>query len=306
MRRVHPAAALAALLALTQTAMAVSAAQSDEAIIVEGQRVDVPTLVRATINNIGVTPIARFEGKICPGVVGVGGDQATRMLQMVRDNVAALGGTLAPPGCTANATVIFVDQPVDFVKKLAKTQPAYVTMSPRAFDRFVGSPRPVVSWHVTETRSRDGQELGSSDKISDPKKKLFGVPASTSVPMDAKVNRQSGATRLYTNVREEMAVAFAVIDRASSGGKSLRQLADLATLHLLLDIKQTVGASHRGSILSLFEERTAGASPPPALSQYDRAMVQALYAPHENNRTAAQQYSQIASAVRNSAGSSRP
>ena len=305
MNYVTPGAALAALLAAAQMGMPLSAAQSDDAIIVEGQRVDIPKLVKGTINDVGVTPLARFEDKICPGVVGVAGEQAIKLLQMVRDNVVALGGKVAGPGCTANATVIFVDQPVDFVKKLAKKEPAYFTMSPRAFDQFTAHARPVVSWHVTETRDRDGQELGSSDKTSDHKKKLFTAPASTSVPMNAKVVRQSAATRLYTNIREDMAVAFAVIDRQSSAGKSLRQLADLASLHLLLDIKQNVGANHRGSILSLFEERPAGASPPPALSQYDRAMIQALYAPHENNRTAAQQYSQIATAVRNSVGEAR-
>ena len=97
-------------------------------------------------------------------------------------------------------------------------------------------------------------------------------------------------------------MAFAVIDRQSSAGKNLRQLADIATLHLLLDIKQATAPIVRGSILSLFELRPAGISTPPNMSQFDRAMVQGLDGPNENNRTAAQQYSQIATAVRRSAG----
>ena len=306
MKCVHPGAALAALLAAAQTGMPLSAAHRDDAIIVEGQRIDIPTLIKGTINNVGVTPLARFEDRICPGVVGIGGEQALKMLQIMRDNFVALGSKIDSPGCTANATVIFTDQPVDFVKKLAKKEPAYFTMSPRALDRLTAHSRPVASWHVTETRDRDGKEVGSTNRGSDPKKKLFNTQASMGVPMEAQVIRNSAATHLYTNVREDMTVGFAVIDRRSSAGKSLRQLADLATLHLLLDVKQDAGASNRGSILSLFEERPAGASPPPALSKYDRAMVQALYAPHENNRTAGQQYSQIATAVRRSVGETGP
>ena len=85
MNYVTPGAALAALLAAAQMGMPLSAAQSDDAIIVEGQRVDIPKLVKGTINDVGVTPLARFEDKICPGVVGVAGEQAIKLLQMVQN-----------------------------------------------------------------------------------------------------------------------------------------------------------------------------------------------------------------------------
>jgi hypothetical protein len=155
---------------------------------------------------------------------------------------------------------------------------------------------------VTDTRDRDGQELSGAGKASDRKKKLFNLKRGQFGEHRCKVVHQSAATRLYTNTREDMLVGFAVIDRNRSAGKSLRQLADLATLHLLLDIKQDAGTSNRVSILSLFEDRPGGVAPPTGLSQVDRAMVEALYTPPENNRTPAQQFTQIATAVRKSAG----
>ena len=115
--------------------------------------------------------------------------------------------------------------------------------------------------------------------------------------MSAKVLRNTGATHLATSSRADMLFGFAVIDAAKIQGKSMRQLADLATLHLLLEIKQDA-APNPGSILSLFNDRPEGAAAPPGLSSYDRAMVDGLYRPQENNRSAAQQFSQIATAVR--------
>jgi hypothetical protein len=94
-----------------------------------------------------------------------------------------------------------------------------------------------------------------------------------------------------------MLFGFAVIDAAKIQGKSMEQLADLATLHLLLEIKQDA-LNPPGSILSLFDERPQGAAAPAGFSTYDRAMIDGLYRPHENNRTPAQQFSQIATAVR--------
>lgn len=302
MSRVCFACALTALLSSTPLAAQSDQPRTDEeTIVVEGQRTNVTKLVLDTINDAGVEALARFEDRICPGIVGLGGDQATKMVQMIRENVVSLGGKLAEPGCTANATVILVDQPVDFVKKFAKTEPGFFTMTPREFDQFTARPRAVASWHVTETRDRDGQELDGSNKLSDRKKKLANTQAATSVGINARVVRQSAATRLYTNTREDMMFGFAVIDRQKLPGKTLRQLADLATLHLLLDVKQDAGTSNRGSILSLFEDRPQGAAAPAELSQLDRAMVQGLYRPNENNRTAAQQFTQIATAIRRSA-----
>ena len=302
MTRVSLGSVALALLLAASPALAADP-QDDEAILVEGQRMSVTRLVSDTINDAGFEALARFEEPICPGIVGLGGAQAIKLADMIRANIVALGGKIAQPGCTANATVILVDQPVDFVKKFAKTEPGYFTMTPREFDQFTARPRAVASWHVIETRARDGQELDGAKQLSDRNKKLFNTNAANSVGINATVVRNSAATRLYTNTREDMAFGFAVIDRQQLPGKTLRQLADLATLHLLLDVKQDAGASNRNSILSLFEARPEGVAAPAELSAFDKAMIQGLYAPTENNRTAAQQFAQIATAIRRTSAS---
>lgn len=302
MSRVRFASALAALLISSPViAQTDQPKPNDESILVEGQRAPAETIVRQTISGAGIIPLARFEDKICPGVVGLAPAQAEKMLQMIRADVVSLGGNIQKAGCTANATVIFTPEPAEFVRKLAVKEPGYFDFSPAGIKQFTAQPRPVVSWHVIEVRDRDGNELGNSRELGMAKAKLLDQPAAAGVPMNARVLRNTAASKLATSSRADMLFGFAVVDAARIQGKSMEQLAALATLHLLLEIKQDASANP-ASILSLFDERSVGATAPQGLSRFDRAMIEALYRPKENNRTAAQQFSQITTAVRRSAG----
>jgi hypothetical protein len=269
----------------------------DENVVVKGQRVQADAVVRSTLDGVGVIPLGRFEDKVCPGVVGLAPEQANRMLQMLRANVVALGGQVQDPGCTANATVIFTPSPADFVRKLAVKSPGYFDMSPRGVEQFTARPRPVISWHAIEMRDRDGNELGNSRELGMAKARILDQPAAAGAPMSARVLRNTAASHLQTSSRADMLFGFAVIDSAKIQGKSMEQLVDLATLHLLLEIKQDATPT-ADSILSLFDDRPANLAPPPGFSAYDRAMIEGLYRPQENNRTPSQQFSQIATAVR--------
>ena len=71
---------------------------------------------------------------------------------------------------------------------------------------------------------------------------------------------------------------------------------------LLLDINQDAAGRDPGSILSLFEQRPDGYSPPLRLSQFDRGALRGFYTQRENNRTARQQAENIARAIEKGAG----
>ena len=303
MTRISLASTLIACLAAaspaaSQPTQPQAGATTEENILVEGARADPRAMVVDTINRAGVVPLARFEDKICPGVVGLAPAPAEKVLQLIRADIAALGGNLQNIGCTANATVIFTPEPAEFVRKLAVKQPGFFNFSPAGLKQFTATPRPVVSWHVTEVRDRDGNELGNTRELGMAKAKILNQTAAAGVPMNARVLRNTGATHLYTSSREDMLFGFAVVDSSRIQGKTMEQLAALATLHLMLDIKQNAGANNPASILSLFDERAAGAAVPDGLSSFDRAMIEGLYRPQENNRSAVQQLSQIAAAVR--------
>ena len=266
----------------------------NDVIVVQGQKKQIAQALRELIKpSGGAEQLARFEDDICPLVAGMPRDWTAVLTRMIRDNVVAVGGKVAPntPGrkCSINAVVIFIDQPLDLVKALAEAEPDFFAMSPREMNYFTAAQRPVTSWHVTDTRDRDGQELGSVGSIG-------GVSA------DAKIVRNASSSRLYSSIREDMLTGFVVIDRQATVGKSLRQLADLATMHLLLDVKQDAGAKDNGSILSLFETRPGDVTAPRGMSRFDRGALSGFYTQRENNRTASQQRNNIADAIKRGAG----
>jgi len=307
MKHVVIAAALAASVAATPLSAQIGVrastaapqpAQSrdadNEVIVVQGQKKEIAQALRELIKpSGGAEQLARFEDEICPLVAGMPRDWTAVLTRMIRDNVLAVGGKVAAnaPGrkCSINAVVIFIDQPLDLVKALAEAEPDFFAMSPREMTYFTALARPVTSWHVTDTRDRDGQELGSVGSIG-------GSPA------DAKIVRNASASRLYSTIREDMLTGFVVIDRQATVGKSLRQLADLATMHLLLDVKQDAGTKDGTSILSLFEPRPGDVTPPRGLSRFDRGALAGFYTQRENNRTASQQRNNIADAIKRGAG----
>ena len=294
------AASLAASLpAAAQVGVRASTAADakDESVVVTGQRREIAKALRQMIEPADSEQLARFEDEICPMVIGMPKDWTARLTRMIRDNVVAIGGKAGKPGCRVNAPVIFIDQPLELVRALAEEEPGFFNMTPRELAKFIAAPRPVSSWHVTDTRGRDGEELGSVRSIVDP-----GSGAKLATDSSAKVTRNFTAGRLVSPIREDMLVGFVVIDRQQTPGKSLRQLADLATMHLLLDINQEAGERDPGSILSLFEPRGAGEPVPRRLSQFDRGALRGFYTQRENNRTARQQAENIARAIEKGAG----
>ena len=292
-----------ALLLLTSPAPAPAQTSDDEKVTVQGYRKAVTDILRERFTQ-SQGQLARFETRVCPMVAGMPADWTANLTKIIRDNIVAFGGKIDEPGCTPNATVIFSDQPHEFIKAFAAKQPGYFNMTPRELEQFTAAPRPVVSWHLTEVRSREGQDMsGAREASQQTTLSVGGTQVGTTIdsPMSAKVNRQSAATRLYTNVREDMLIGFVVVDRQQTPGKSMRQLADVATMHLLLDIKQDAGGKDPTSILSLFEPRGEGAPAPERMSEIDRGIVEGLYSLKQNNRSAAQQYSHIAETIRRNA-----
>lgn len=271
-----------------------SASSDNDVIVVQGQKKEIAKALRDLIRpSGGAEQLARFEDDVCPLVAGMPRDWTQVLTRMIRDNVVAVGGKVAKntpdKKCTVNAVVIFIDQPHELVAALAEAEPDFFSMTPREMKYFTEARRPVTSWHVTDMRGRDGQELASMGSLG-------------GIPSDAKIVRQASATRLYSNIREDMLTGFVVIDRQATVGKSLRQLADLATMHLLLDVKQDAGAKDNGSILSLFEPRPADSRGPSGMSRFDRGALAGFYTQRENNRTAAQQRNNIADAIKRGAG----
>jgi hypothetical protein len=287
---------LAALAAAPSGALAQdrSPAPANGEITVVGRREALTTMLKHVLQESGSGQLARFETRLCPGVAGLPENYSSTIVGIIRANAQAAGLGVQKEGCRPNAIAVFVSDPKALIEGWKKKDPSlFGYMTPDEIASLTKIAYPVVSWRVTETRGRDGTPPERLDSV--------GVPGGGTSPtaQNAIVVRNASPMRLYENVREDILLSLAVVDSRLIGGKTLQQLGDLATLHLLLTIAPDAGSkAARDSILSLFAERTDGAAAPAGLSAADRGMLKGMYRAVENNFTANAQRGRLAGAVR--------
>lgn len=273
-----------------------AAPPSDEAIVVEGSRRSIRSTLEQIIAETDSDQLARFEHKICPKVLGLPADWSSVVDRLIRENITSAGRETEATGCQPNAVAMFVDRPDDFVRGLYANEPSFFSMTPSAFESFAAEGRPAYSWQVTETYGSMGQTLRSLETLTyqDPNS---GAIITTRLGPRTKLANDETGSRLQTGVREEIELSFVAIDSSQIDGLTLRQLADFATMHLLLDIKPDASARSSTSILSLFHARGNGAPRPLRMSELDWGALSGFYSQRRNNLTAAQQRQNIAATI---------
>jgi hypothetical protein len=286
-------AAAAATPAAAQTAPQAQP-QPDTEILVTGRLDEVRRVVRSVLSQSGPGhQIARFEEPVCPGVAGLPDAYATTIIDIIRANARQAGVKLAPEGCAPNAVASFVPDPPAFVRGLwQRDKTLFGSLTDTQVEALAARPDPVISWRATETRGRDGSTL-------QPVSGLDLGSAGLQMTGPVYVTRNGSASRIEMTVRQDIRMAFAAIDRDLIRGKSLQQLGDLATMHLLLDIAPGAGAvAGTTSILSLLYPASPGSAPPASLSATDRGMLGGLYQQARNYFDIYRQRAALTEAVR--------
>lgn len=238
----------------------------------------VSSLIRSIVAEADGRQLARFEEGVCPGVVG--GSQAfgETMVRLVRENMAAAGAKLKPEGCRVSALLAF------------SADPAYTVRT--MFDGRWGTSRFL-------DRFRRDRLLNGDDAIRS--LQLTRMVATGGGPVDADVGvspviRNVYASRIKPASRHDAFFAIAIIDTSAAPGRTLRQLADVATMHLLLDIEPDAARKTEDSILALFSHPQSHA--PDAMTALDRGMLKGLYGAASNDQHGYYQRGRMASEVR--------
>jgi hypothetical protein len=289
-----------ALAAAATPVLAQTEPGSNPDIVVTGNLNEVRRVVHAVLSTSGPGhQIARFEGPVCPGVAGLPDTYATTIIDIIRANALQAGVKLAPEGCAPNAVASFVPDPQAFVRGLwQRDRTLFGILTETQVEALAARTDPVISWRATETRGRDGSALQAVSALD-----LSGLPsyADPGVVMTGPVyiTGSGNASRIEMPLRQDIRMAFAAIDRDLIKGKSLQQLGDLATMHLLLDIAPGAGTvAGPTSILSLLYPASPGSAPPVSLSATDRGMLGGLYQQARNYFNAARQRTAMTEAIR--------
>lgn len=259
--------------------------EQNREIVVQGQRFEerkqeLREQLRVLIAESG-NQIARVENRVCPSVLGLRSADAREIKRLILDNARQLGLEQARMPCVATATVIFNSDPHGFMNRIRRKEPAYFSgMRPAQIKRLVDEVRPAYAWQTIDMRDAD-----------DPKGRIVKSPEND------RVMRPAYLSRIYSSATYAIDKSFLVLDTKRTKGMTLQQIADFATLHLLLQLQADSNEKAReGSILRLFHVDDP-ASMPEFMDDFDWNMLQSVYAVEANNRAGSQQRRQIANKI---------
>jgi hypothetical protein len=205
-------------------------------------------------------PLARFEGRICPGIVGMDVESAEAMVWRIRQNLEALGRRLDPPEtCKPNLLVMFVPSGKDSIEALRQSENwLFKSMSDEERERLLNETGPARALVRIVPRTRDGVVIARQEDLS-------SVPQASGFMAHSKI---------YGAVRNDIISAQVFLDRDAMKGLTIGQLADYVTFRALTVALPQTESARAASIVSLFDE---GAAAPTELTAFDKAFLGELY-----------------------------
>lgn len=272
-------ACLAPLLAATPALAQDEDGDSGNTIVVDGERIRTAD-VRSTARDITVgsqatqSPLARFQRPVCPGVWGMGEENAQAVLDRIIANAIAAEIPVAEePGCGANVWVVLVEDVEATFEQLVEDDSFMTRHLTRYQLRKVRDQEGAVrGWNLISTRNPDtGQPLPDGFELAS----AFQEAATNGTP--PPINEISTSSRLNLGIRSDIELSVVLVERAAIAELDSYALADYATMRLLAYVEPPSREGPVSTVLTLFAPGDAGDLSPQRMTSFDQAYLRALY-----------------------------
>ena len=249
-----------------QTPPARPSAQLDD-VVVEGRQLEAlvrnfVTEVSQPANNRG---LARWNRPICVGAVNLRNGVGQYVVDRISDVARELEVEAGEPGCRPNILIVAADDGAALASAIVEDRPRNFDLrhngtdaGTRAFRNFRTGDQPVRWWQI------------SMPIDSDTGDRAVRLPGDGAPP----VIRVFSASRLRTQIRDDMLRSVIIVDVERLAGANLVQLADYLALVALAQVDAEADTSAFPTILNLFADP---ASAPAGLTDWDRSYLTALY-----------------------------
>lgn len=232
--------------------------EPSQQVVVEGRGIEsVDRFVESLTQTRGERQLPRWNGHICPRVLGLDPGHAAFILRRLQGLARELRIPVATRNCRGNVVIVVTGDADEFVTTLVRRHPRLFRgprdnlASPAEIAQLL-VPRPVRWIAASDTGNAEGRII-----------------------YDRNVNIYN-ASRLTLTSRENMAFSFIIVDAERLQDLRWGQLADYLSLVALA--RPAMDAPYDpATILSLFSLRDQGRQTPAALTQQDRAFLRALY-----------------------------
>lgn len=211
---------------------------------------------------------ARWNRRICPGVVGLSPEHARYLADRIGQRASELNVRTDEPGCDANVLIIFSTDPDEQARRILteRSDPASVTQrsgNSRGADalreEFIESDAAVRWRHVTWSMTDRGWNATRNERQAEPPR------------VDV-----SEVGRLRSSTFEAISHVIIIVDRNQVNGLPLATLGDYLAMVALTDPPPNA-ASGESSILNLFADRAAGRTAATQLTPWDENRLRAVY-----------------------------
>lgn len=270
---------------------------------VEITGVPTPERVRDFVGRIAAPPrgrgLARWQGKLCPGVVNLDREAAEPILDRIGDAARSVGVEVGEPGCNPNLVIVFA---VDG----AETATAMVEKDRRLFDVGVGgiardsaalrefqtSDAPVRSWSLSfpvdaETGTRAVRVPGDAPSILSPDL-LAAIGCSSDCPLAyAPAINSTSASRLQSRIEDALYKTIVIVDVDRMGDVNTTQIGDYLAFVGLAQIDGAADTLAFDTVLNLFSGGADG------MTDWDRSYLRALYGSRSGLRSADRQAGEV-------------
>ncbi|MBO9517730.1 MAG: hypothetical protein J7493_06650 [Porphyrobacter sp.] len=241
---------------------------SDEDIVVTGRK-EQPTSaevsrqardITETRGDLMYNPLARIEDRLCPGILGLKPEFAALMIDRIRWTGERLDMWMADDtDCSPNLIIAFVEDGQAELQRLAENQGyLFQWMDRKDREALLAEEGPVRVWTTSMMRASNGMPLSRRENLTSP-------------PV---LQMNAAHSKIYINVREDIAQTVVLFDREKVRSKTLIQLADYATMRGFAKTRPASSAARLDTILALFDEN---GSPPSGLTDFDQAYLRNLY-----------------------------
>jgi len=243
-------------------------------VVVEGRQLE--SLVREFVTEVSEPAhrrgLARWNRPICVGVVNLRNEVGQYVIDRISDLARELEVEAGEPGCRPNILIVAAADGADLASAIVEDRPRNFDLrhdgtdaGTRAFRNFTTVDRPVRWWQTSmpvdsDTGLRAVRLPGDVDPASGP-------------PTAPRIN-VFAASRLRTQIRDDMVRSIIIVDVDRLGGANLVQLADYLALVALAQVDAEAETSAYPTILNLFADP---ASAPAGLTDWDRSYLTALY-----------------------------
>lgn len=254
--------------AAPQVAPDPEAAQVDDVEVVARMRADqVRERVNAFIESnmappLG-RPLARWSKPVCIGTGYLNPQYAQAVIDRIATRIIEAGGDVAEAGCKVDVMVVGTDDGARTARELVKDDPRGYRPSRGSTDRgsaalrrFQEGDAAVRWWHVSLPVNVDTGELAV---------RLDGEEIPSNTVRDA--------SRLRTNVRDDLARVTVIVDFTRTGHVQSAALVDYIAFIALAQVNPDGDLRGQDTILNLFERP----SDYTAMTQWDRDYLAALY-----------------------------